>query len=1147
MNKAISLKLWVLLLLGLILFSPVRAADRYESQKYVKYGKTYFKQNDLTQAMRSLKYATQLDPTNDEPHAVMGDIYAYFKNYTEAKKEYQKALKLNPKNYYYHYFLGLIYLQEGNFKKAQEYFQSSLIHNRKYADTYYNLGLIYHKSGDLKKEESSFKTAVKLAPKNSKYLFALGKNYEQQKKYLEAMSAYERLLGIAKKNDQLYVKADKELKQLKSKYQLLALKGMLQKFMAGLLGLIVGIILLIFVFRRSRTNKDLEDRFGTIYGETVPAVCEDLLAKLCQLTQMPFGVVYLISPTLDQLLPSIAANEDISSFKPLAFNTEAMLKWEEKNKTQPFLFNTEKKSGLFMSAFPDIAEKLEALDIRVGVPGFAERQICCLILLGSPRSKESAHLRQIYEENKKLINRMGVRGAELLNNLLQENYARLDSDTGVYNRQAFDRQLPEELTKSKNYNSSCALMMIELDYHDQILAQIGENDYRSIIRQVVDEIRGHVRQNDYLARYSPGILAMIMPETEVREAISIAETIRCKVAALTLSEAYPKVTVSLAVAAHPFHSLSQDELLDMLMDTLGDLRMAKGNKSAEVTRREKPVFKEKALSKTRLSDDDQPPIFPGSERSELARGERPKIALGDALPEDKEKQSLDWHEPITTSSEEDTPFSRSTPRTPFMPGVSLRPKGEEAPPALPVKKPYINGYVKPEAEQEAEPPAMRPFGVGLNKEAAPGSEAEPPMTKPFGIGIPREAEQETEPPAMRPFGMLGETEKSASAPPSIRRPYFNGPKTESSEEAPAGLKARPSLGFGLPPREPETKSPEAPEDSLDKPSYAGESASQIEEPASAALKPFAPSPGFGDEEPDSGKIESSTPKIMRPFSPKITRNGEESKPEKDEESVAQPLRNQVWKKLTDTGSIPASPLAFVKPPVEEEKPEEKEAQAAEPAAHLPVVEEIPASKPPFSEASVVSEPVEPLPTAAIPAPVKEEPAPSRSEAVAKPELVKDQRTGFYRREGFEPYLESELAQAQERNESSSQMFFSIDKISQLEEKYGKTQVENLVGEISGLVDTFLREGKDVPIVYEDNIMAVFLPKTPSKIAKNLAAQIIFTVGNSVFAEIIEKITLSIGIASFPEQAASAPELIKKGLLALEEAIAQGGNQIKSGV
>jgi len=1011
--KAISRKLPALLLLGLFLLSPLWA-DRYSAQKYVEYGKTYFKQNDLTRAVQSLKYAARLDPTYDVPHAVMGDIYAYFKNYTEAKKEYLKALELNPKNYYYNYFLGLICLQEGNYNKAQSYLKSAIQLNPKHSDSYFNMALVYHKKGEIKKEETYLKNAVKLSPKNPKYLFALGQVFTREKKFLESMSSYERVIAMTKVADPFHAKARKELKQLKSGYQMLIVKEMLKKFIFGALALVIAVFLLLFIFRRGRASKELDDRFGEIYGETVPTVCEDLLAKLCQLTQMPFGVVYLISPTMDQLVPSIAANEDIANFKPLALDHAAIVQWQEKNKGQSFLFNTEKKTGLFLSSFPDIGEKLEALDIRVGLPGYVDNRLWCLVLLGSPRTKESARLRQIYEENKKLINKMGIKGAELLSGILQASYANLDPETGLFNRQAFDRQLTEEVSKSKNYNTPCSLMMMELDYHDQILSQLGEDGYRSIIRQVAQEVHEKLRASDFIARYAPGIFAAILPETEIRETTGMAEGIRRRIADLTLNEAYPKVTISIAAATHPFHALSQEDLIDMMMNTLGDLRMTQGNKISEVTRREKTTFQEKSLSKTRLSDDEEPPVFnPAEIRKPDVPIQRPKISLSDAplpseAPEPEISKQMDWHQAI------------------------------------------------PETPQE-EPDAVEPA--------------------------------ETVSPVGRPAFLTG-----AETPREI------------PEEEPVKFSTPPDPGM---------------------------------------MKPF--SPKIPTLESVSEKRDTSIPKIMRPFTPKITRS--EGEPEKDEDSKAQPLRNQVWKKLTDTNGLPGvSGMSFPKAQSEEKAPEPPVAAEYQAACELPAqtpepVEEIsqPVFEPPV-------QPAQPAAHEALPA-ITREPAPEIPKVVVpqvKPELKRDLDTGFFLREGFEPYLEVEFSQAQEKNEPGALLVFSIDKVNQLEEKYGKPQVDNLLTEITGLIDTFLREGKDLPVVYEVNIFAVFLPKTSLKIAKNLAAQIIFTVGNSVFAEIIEKITLSIGIASFPEQANSGRELINKGLLALEEAIAQGGNQIKTG-
>ncbi|MCL5036788.1 MAG: diguanylate cyclase [Chloroflexi bacterium] len=156
----------------------------------------------------------------------------------------------------------------------------------------------------------------------------------------------------------------------------------------------------------------------------------------------------------------------------------------------------------------------------------------------------------------------------------------------------------------------------------------------------------------------------------------------------------------------------------------------------------------------------------------------------------------------------------------------------------------------------------------------------------------------------------------------------------------------------------------------------------------------------------------------------------------------------------------------------------------------------------------------------------------------------DSLTGFHMRPKFEEFLRLELSQAETRGEPCSLLFFTIDNFDELLEEHGPDNTNSMIGEVSAVVGGFLKEGSDIPSRFDGDVFTVLLPHTSMKIARNLADQVLFTIGNSSFSGIPSRITMSIGITSYPESAGSMEELLKTGRQAMEKAAGEGGNQVQ---
>lgn len=145
-----------------------------------------------------------------------------------------------------------------------------------------------------------------------------------------------------------------------------------------------------------------------------------------------------------------------------------------------------------------------------------------------------------------------------LNNLLERANAQLatlaaaDGLTGLANRRAFDERLNKEwLRASRPPRRSLSMIMLDLDFFKQYNDYFGHVMGDECLKQVADVLQKGRRTPDLAARIGGEEFCLLLPETDAKGAMSLAETVRTRIESLQLP--HPKshlgvVTASLGVA-----------------------------------------------------------------------------------------------------------------------------------------------------------------------------------------------------------------------------------------------------------------------------------------------------------------------------------------------------------------------------------------------------------------------------------------------------------------------------------------------------------------------------------------------------------------------------------------------------------------------
>jgi len=125
-----------------------------------------------------------------------------------------------------------------------------------------------------------------------------------------------------------------------------------------------------------------------------------------------------------------------------------------------------------------------------------------------------------------------------------------DGLTGVFNRRFLEFRLRDEFERYKRYLKPFSLVMLDLDHFKAVNDNYGHlyGDY--IPRSLSEQIRTMLRSTDLVARYGGEEFCCILPETNINQALGIAERCRAAVEGMVFEhqQVRARITISLGVA-----------------------------------------------------------------------------------------------------------------------------------------------------------------------------------------------------------------------------------------------------------------------------------------------------------------------------------------------------------------------------------------------------------------------------------------------------------------------------------------------------------------------------------------------------------------------------------------------------------------------
>ncbi|MFS0575413.1 GGDEF domain-containing protein [Sporosarcina sp. 179-K 3D1 HS] len=101
-----------------------------------------------------------------------------------------------------------------------------------------------------------------------------------------------------------------------------------------------------------------------------------------------------------------------------------------------------------------------------------------------------------------------------------------DSLTGIYNRRYLELFMEKTIPISKRTNSSLVFMLLDIDHFKKVNDDYGHQCGDEALKHTSSIINKNIRNSDAFVRFGGEEFAVILPNTDVAEALIIAERIR---------------------------------------------------------------------------------------------------------------------------------------------------------------------------------------------------------------------------------------------------------------------------------------------------------------------------------------------------------------------------------------------------------------------------------------------------------------------------------------------------------------------------------------------------------------------------------------------------------------------------------------------
>jgi len=157
-----------------------------------------------------------------------------------------------------------------------------------------------------------------------------------------------------------------------------------------------------------------------------------------------------------------------------------------------------------------------------------------------------------------------------------------DPFTGLPTKTRFEEELNREFMRSRRNTRPFSVFLIEIDDFHKVQDQVPSLKGGILLREIAEQILPMIRKIDTFTRYSESSLALLLPETDLRDASLLGNRLRSRIASAThTTPGAPsdlKLTVSVGVSGYP-QSVTINDILGEALGNLAKAKDAGGNQA----------------------------------------------------------------------------------------------------------------------------------------------------------------------------------------------------------------------------------------------------------------------------------------------------------------------------------------------------------------------------------------------------------------------------------------------------------------------------------------------------------------------------------------------------------------------------------------
>ena len=210
------------------------------------------------------------------------------------------------------------------------------------------------------------------------------------------------------------------------------------------------------------------------------------------------------------------------------------------------------------------AEYSEKLDRYIlGVPLFFEEKKFGAVYLVFPKERGKEKL-NLSEDEKSFIETLRHHLSLIIEKQRLFEQAITDGLTRLYLRRFFLATLEKEISRSKRYQLEVCVVLLDIDLFKKFNDTFGHQAGDYVLRETAQRIMESIRSVDTPGRYGGEEMAVILPQTGIKDGFVVAERIRKAIegAEYTFKNDSMRVTASLGISALHMRDVSLEELIE---------------------------------------------------------------------------------------------------------------------------------------------------------------------------------------------------------------------------------------------------------------------------------------------------------------------------------------------------------------------------------------------------------------------------------------------------------------------------------------------------------------------------------------------------------------------------------------------------------